>query len=563
MLLIIISWCYILFTLVNFGFVATSALKFRKLNKLLHLLLGLVSILILSHIWAFFAGFGILFHVLLLLFNGIICFVFRQKIFQFFKDILRNLVGFSRKYQVLFSIIVLLILVKSASLGSVLDNENYYIQSIKWLDEYGFVNGLANLHLFFGQSSGWHVLQSVFSFHFLNVDFNDLGGFCLMILNIYALKIAHSQKQNFQILVFLPVLNWFLLEFCVVPSPDFGIIFFGIILSYLFLKVFKHPRTQDFYLVLLLFLSAILVKVTSIGLIVFPMVLLFKLKIKSLKFYSKSSTIVLIFASLWIGKNLVISGYPLFPSDLLSDFFSFKHQIPDALYNFSLRNEKLVEFFATTEDVKSLSNFDLFWKWLTHSKVSLIFNVSLLFSVVVMPFLIVRFKSKSAIWWIYLSFIIQLVFLALTSPQYRFAIHYLIIFALLVLNFSQFTSKYKLVIFSCSQILVLWFILFPVQFDQLTSKNYNLTSNSFQIKNLIFPAPNSSIKSEFEIKETGNLKYFSPVENVYFWSTGDGDLPCVNKSQLNFFSQKIKYRPQLRDSSQLSKGFYSEKISAD
>ena len=563
MLLIIISWCYILFTLVNFGFVATSVLKFQKLNKLLHLLLGLVSILILSHIWAFFAGFGIVFHVLLLLFNGIICFVFRQKVFQFFKDILRTLVGFSRNYQILLSIISLLILAKSASNGSVLDNENYYIQSIKWLDEHGFVNGLANLHLFFGQSSGWHVLQSVFSFHFLNVDFNDLGGFCLLILNVHALKIAHSQKQNFQILVFLPVLNWVLLEFCVVPSPDFGVIFFGIILSYLFFKFFKNLHKQDFYLVLLLFLSAILVKVIAIGLIVFPVVLLFKLKIKSLKFYSKTSAIILIFASLWVGKNLVISGYPLFPSDLLSDFFSFKHQIPDALYNFSLRKEKLLEFFATTEDVKSLSNFDLFWKWLTYSKVSLIFNVSLLFSVVVMPFLIVRFKSKSAIWWIYLSFIAQLVFLALTSPQYRFAIHYLIIFVLLILNFSQFASKFKLFIFSCSQIFVLWFILFPVQFDQLTSKNYNLTSNSFQIENLIFPAPNSSIKSEFEIKETGNLKYFSPVESVYFWSTGDGDLPCVNEKQLEFFSQKIKYRPQLRDSFQLSKGFYSEKISTD
>nr|WP_127845006.1 hypothetical protein [Psychroflexus aestuariivivens] len=458
-------------------------------------------------------------------------------------------------------IISLLILAKSASLGRVLDNENYYVQTIKWLNEYGFVEGLANLHLFFGQSSGWHVLQSVFSFHFLNVKFNDFDAFLLQVLNIYALKTLYFQKKSFQFLVFIPVLNWFILEFCVVPSPDFGVIFSSIILCFLFLRSFTNPKPQDFYLALLVFLSAMLIKVTAIGLLVFPLVLFFKLKSKSFKFYIKTISLVLVFASLWVGKNLVISGYPLFPSDSFSELFTLNHQIPEALYNFSLRKEKLLEFFASTKEVELLSTFDLFWKWLTHSKVSLIFNLSLLLSVIVIPILILRLKLKSAIWWIYLSFIAQLVFLAMTSPQYRFALHYLVIFALLFLSLSRFALKYRLLILSFSQIVVIWFLLFPIRYGEISSKNYQLESEIFQLKNFVVPAPNSAIDSEYEIKRVGNMNYYSPVEPVYFWSTGDGDLPCVNEKQLKYFSHKIKYRPQLKDSTELSKGFYSEKIS--
>ena len=87
MLLILISWCYIFITLVNFGFVATKILQFPLQNKLLHLVLGLSIILITSHIWAFYEGFGIVFHIFLLLSNVFIASVFKLELIQFFKEI--------------------------------------------------------------------------------------------------------------------------------------------------------------------------------------------------------------------------------------------------------------------------------------------------------------------------------------------------------------------------------------------------------------------------------------------------------------------------------------------
>ena len=560
MLLILISWCYIFITLVNFGFVATKILQFPLQNKLLHLVLGLSIILITSHIWAFFEGFGIVFHIFLLLSNVFIASVFKLELIQFFKEIQRTLFHFSRTYQILLLVILLLFLAKSASMGSFIDNENYYVQTIKWLNQYGFVKGLANFNLLLGQTSGWHVLQSAFSFHFLNIDFNDIGGFFLFILNVYAFKLAYRKSQSIQLLIWLPALNWFILEFCTVPSPDFGIILFGIILVSLFLKTYKNPTKTDAYISFILFLSAILIKVTAIGLFIFPMVLLFKLEKKSLFFYLKNTGLLFLFALLWIGKNLVISGHPFYPSNLLSNFFELTHQVPDALYNFSLRKDKLFEFFATTKEVKSLSILALFWRWLTYSKVSMFFNISLMLSIFVIPFLITRLKSKAKFWWVYASFVFQLIFLVFTSPQYRFAIHYLIIFCVLFLNINKIASKYRISIFALSQILVLYFILFPIQFSQLSSKNYTLKSSSFQLENVVIPISNSSIQTTYKTNTIGNLKYYSAVDTFYLWVSGDGDLPCINDTQLLFTAQKTRFVPQLIDSLNLSKGFFAKKI---
>jgi hypothetical protein len=134
----------------------------------------------------------------------------------------------------------LLILAQSATSPFIIDNETYYIQTIKWLNEYGFVPGLANLHLFFGQTSGWHITQSVFSFSFLYDRFNDLNGFCLLIGNYWAFEKLHSYfvTKNKIELVFglLPITYVFLFQFVNAPSPDVPVYIFGLILFWLYLE---------------------------------------------------------------------------------------------------------------------------------------------------------------------------------------------------------------------------------------------------------------------------------------------------------------------------------------
>lgn len=541
----------------NFGFLAKALFNFSEVNKLMQLVIGLICLLIIGHLWAFFWGFGILFHVLLLLSNGFISWKFQKEIISFFKGGINQILAFSIKYKILLLCIFLLILAKSASQGSRLDNENYYIQTIKWLNEFGFVNGLANLHLFFGQTSGWHVLQSIFSFEFINFDFNDLSSFLLLILNVYALKDLKQHKAN-SILLGLPIFNFFLLEFTIVPSPDFGIIVFSLMTFYTFLASFKKPLLSDFYLVLLCAFSAMLIKVTAIGLLVLPVVLLFKLKNISFSIWVRIFSLGLLFLGVLVAKNLIISGYPFFPSQIFSEYIGFKHKIPQGLYDFSLRREKLYEFFASVDVVRSSSNFELFWKWLSRSKISFIFNVSLILSIFLIPFGYARYKLNSKYWWIYISFLAQIIFLALTSPQYRFAIHYLIFFLLIFFVNIVRNQSFRFTILAVSQLIVIYFLVFPIPFDKISAHKFQLNSADFKLKNVVIPAPNSSIQSAYKTNQTGNMEYLVPVEKVYFWSNGDCDLPCVNNIQLKYIFNKTNLYPQLIDSTRLEKGFYSK-----
>jgi hypothetical protein len=52
--------------------------------------------------------------------------------------------------------------------------------------------------------------------------------------------------------------------------------------------------------------------------------------------------------------------------------------------------------------------------------------------------------------------------------------------------------------------------------------------------------------------------YNTPTETSIFWITGDGNLPIVNKDQLDYFETYFHVIPQLRGET-LGKGFYAQK----
>jgi hypothetical protein len=47
------------------------------------------------------------------------------------------------------------------------------------------------------------------------------------------------------------------------------------------------------------------------------------------------------------------------------------------------------------------------------------------------------------------------------------------------------------------------------------------------------------------------------VQSEFFWANGDGNLPCVNQEQINYFEQTLGVVPQMRGAD-LSDGFYTK-----
>jgi hypothetical protein len=94
MLLIILSWIYILFTTINLGFGLDRIVKLKQKNFVITSILGLISTTILASIWAFFGRINIEFHVFLLALNCLLFLKYRSEIrlkYQLFVEELKNL----------------------------------------------------------------------------------------------------------------------------------------------------------------------------------------------------------------------------------------------------------------------------------------------------------------------------------------------------------------------------------------------------------------------------------------------------------------------------------------
>lgn len=240
MVLILLSWIYITFTCVNFGAVADKALKLDTRDFTIRVILGFFTITFFTGFWAIFLRVNWGFHTILLLLNVVVFILFRNKITDCYKQFWNELKLFRTSLKVILSIITILIIFQCSSLPYIIDNETYYVPSIKWLNEYGFVKGLANLHPYLAQMSGWHVAQSAFSFSFLNLPFNDLSGFMLLLGNLFAITKLNTYFQNgkwlYLFIGLLPVANVFLFQFISAPSPDLPVYILTIILVFYFIE---------------------------------------------------------------------------------------------------------------------------------------------------------------------------------------------------------------------------------------------------------------------------------------------------------------------------------------
>jgi hypothetical protein len=563
MLLIFLSWIYIVFTTINFGFCTDKILRLRNNNFIIHSFLGLFSVTILASIWAVFGRINIEFHTFLLLLNGLLFFKFKDEIIGIYKSFILNFNQLELILKIFLTTITLFILAQCASIPYVIDNESYYIQTIKWINEYGFVKGIVNLHFFLGQTSGWHVTQSVFNFSFLYANFNDLSGFCLLLGNFFAiLKLQEFYKngtKNYLLIGLFPLSNIFLFQFISAPSPDIPVYVLSFILFFYFLENFKKASVEVFNLVVILILFTLYIKNTTIAFIIFPIILLafnFKLLSKNLIKPIVISTLIL---ALFIAKNMIICGSPVFPSKLFGAFTT-DYAIPDSIENFYYDQLKYYGYFVDMQQYNSMSAFQLFLRWLSLPKLNGLFNKISILLVLIVPIFIYKFQNKKAIWILYGIMILQLVVLFATSPQYRFFMNFILFFSLFCLICIIQNRKIlnSLLILSLLPTMIILFV--PINLNRFSNNKFMMELSNFSIENGVFPYKNTKYNCAFETITLGNLNYNSPIGIDFFWGNGEGKLPAVNKDQIEYYKKYFYIIPQMRTNN-LKDGFYAKKLS--
>jgi hypothetical protein len=562
MILILLSWIYVVFSTINIGFYTNKKLKLKNSNFVIFSILGLFTTTVFASIWAVFGRINIEFHLIFLILNIGIYLKFKNEIQILYKSFFLELKALTLSLKIALLFIFILILAQCASIPYIIDNESYYIQTIKWINEYGLVKGVANLHLFLGQTSGWHITQSVFNFSFLYNKFNDLSGFCLLLGNIYAFLHLNSyfknNETNHLIIGFLPLVNIFLFTFISTPSPDLPVYILSLIIFFKFVNHYEKLDSETFNLITILILFTIFIKTTSIILVLIILVLFIKHYKILIQKITQPLIISLLVLSLFLIKNTITSGYPLFPS--VFNPFSFDFQIPAPIAHFYYDETKRAAFSLTENQYDRLNTFEIFKVWISRSGLHGMFNKAILFLLIIIPVFIFKFFNKKSFWILYGILFSQMILLFLSSPQYRFFINAILLFSFLIAA-SILNTKRKILVSLYLSLLILTILtMIPFNLSLFTSNIHLKKNSTFSLNEIIFPYKNSKFDNDYEIIKNGNLQYNSPVNNVFFWGTGDGELPCINKEQIKYFEMYYKIKPQMRTTN-LKDGFYSKNIS--
>lgn len=338
MLTVLFNWVYIFFTTFclgqGFAYAVEKKLKYKIKKTDSILIAGLIITTVYSQIFSIFYKVELLANVFLLTVCILIMFVLRKRIRQII------VTGFKECRMSRKVVILVLILLWSyfTSRGYMAyDSDLYHGQSIRWIEEYGVVKGLGNLHLRFAYNSSVFALSALYSMKFLiGQSLHTINGFFALVLSITVLDISDTWKRKKLLLsgYARAATVYYLAVICdevVSPSSDYAtmcMIFF-IIIKWLDLLEAKEENdtVSPYALLCVCGVYALTLKLTAgliLILVIKPAITLIREKrFKEIVFYLAMGIIT---AVPWLVRTVIISGWLLYPFPQL-DLFSVNWKI--------------------------------------------------------------------------------------------------------------------------------------------------------------------------------------------------------------------------------------------
>lgn len=210
------------------------------------------------------------------------------------------------------------------------DTDLYHAPTIRWLENYPIVPGLANLHYRFGYNSNWHLLSAFFGFNFFDFQtLHVLNGWLVWIFGLFAFSLIIKESNTkadqkswsaFGLIVFILVCPHFT-EHLSSPTTDFPIIALTWLLTIWFVNEKKDSQSElPAHNLLLFFVPLVLItiKLSALPLLVFSLIGTRRIWTK----YGHRAFIFMligaVIVSVYLLRNIIISGYPLYPLEKIA-----------------------------------------------------------------------------------------------------------------------------------------------------------------------------------------------------------------------------------------------------
>ena len=323
MCMILIQWCY--FALIAFvtGFTALFLFErrfgYRVKSAVSVLMAGLLTLNVYAQYFSLFSGVGLRANALLCAFVLMAAVVLRKRIKNFLKQKMEET---GRGRLLLYGFLVLLFAYGSSRGYMHYDTGLYHAQSIRWIEEYGVVPGLANLHSRFGYNSAAFALCALFGGAGLTkYPMHCVQGFFALLCAVKCTALLDLTRRK-RVLVsdFLSAGCVFYLvavfRELVSPASDYFamLILFFVVITWAQLLERREFSAVPYALLSLYLVYGATVKLSAAGMLVlalYPGILL----IRQRKWGQIACYIGLgVFIALpWLARNAMISGWLFYP----------------------------------------------------------------------------------------------------------------------------------------------------------------------------------------------------------------------------------------------------------
>lgn len=343
MISVSLIWIYMIITCYITGYAALKALSvkqgyyIRKESSCLYA--GIVAVTVYAQFFSIFHKVGLLANVILLIIC-IICAVLLRKDFVERLQAIRLTITPVKAGVIVF---LFLLFAYGASAGVIhYDTGLYHAQSIRWIEEYGSVPGLGNLHSRLAYNSASFCLSALYSFSFLGgQSYHCCAGFLAFLLSLTCmegLSKGRATKPQLSDFVRIMAVYYLLIIFdeMVSPASDYFMVLcvFYIVIRWLDLIERQETSYIPYALLCVMGVSVFTIKLSGsliLLLVIKPAVQMIKEK--------KGRQIVLFLGTGFLTvlpfliRNVILSGWLLYPFTFI-DLFDFPFKIPKGMADY-------------------------------------------------------------------------------------------------------------------------------------------------------------------------------------------------------------------------------------
>lgn len=337
MLSVILIWLYMLFTCYVTGFACIRSICGKEIfecrRETSYIYAGIGVVTVYSQFFSLFGKVGLGANLALLFLCAVCSLVLRKELGENFRSFRLTITP----ARVMATALIFLLFAYGTSTGILhYDTGLYHAQSIRWIEEYGVVPGLGNLHSRLAYNSAAFCLSALYSMAFLGgQSYHCCAGFLAFLLALVCMEAfekGRSRKPKLSDFARLVGVYYLLIVFdeMISPASDYFMVLLVLYMVIRWLDLLEKEEKSCFPYALLCVLGVVVLTMKLSG----ALILLLVLKPAAMMLIEKRGKEIVKFLGLgiltafpFLARNVLLSGWLVYPFTFI-DLFSFDFKIP-------------------------------------------------------------------------------------------------------------------------------------------------------------------------------------------------------------------------------------------